>query len=211
MIRSRQEATIAYPFKKGIYLNITNRCPTACSFCIKRILKWRFERWNFRLNAGEPPVAKIVAEFATVARRKSSTLSEVVFCGYGESTYRLPEMLEICRAVRAFYPGARLRLNTVGLGNLIWGRDITPELKGALDAVAISLNTADPEKWLEIHSPLRRFRSRGFASVLGFIRGCVDAGLDTTVTAVKLPGADLPAVRRLALSLGAKFRPRPVL
>ncbi|MFA6002938.1 MAG: TatD family nuclease-associated radical SAM protein [Elusimicrobiota bacterium] len=211
MTLPRAAVTIAYPFKQGIYLNITNRCPTACSFCIKRILKWRFERWNFRLSAGEPSVPEIMAAFTAAASRKNSPLSEVVFCGYGESTYRLPEMLEICRAIRSLYPGTRLRLNTVGLGNLIWGRDITPELKGALDAVAVSLNTAEPRRWLEIHAPRRPFRTRGFESVLDFVRGCADAGLDTTVTAVKLPGSDLPAVRRLAVSLGAAFRPRPVL
>jgi len=43
------------------------------------------------------------------------------------------------------------------------------------------------------------------------VRGCAAAGLDTTVTAVKLPGVDLAAVRRLAASLGAGFRMRPAL
>jgi len=202
-------ATIAYPLKKGIYLNITNRCPTVCRFCIKRILKWRFERWNFRLAGGEPPAAAVLAAFAAVARRRN--FSEVVFCGYGESTYRLPDMLEISRTVRSRHPGTSLRLNTVGLGNLIWGRDIVPELKGALDAVAVSLNTADPEQWVRIHSPLPPFRVRGFESALEFIRGCAAAGLQTTVTAVRLPGVDLAAVRRRAAYLRASFRTRPAL
>jgi len=201
--------TIAYPLKRGIYLNITNRCPTACRFCIKRILNWRFERWNFRLAGGEPSVAEILDAVSVVAKRKA--FKEVVFCGYGESTFRLPEILEICRALRSRWPRATLRLNTVGLGNLIWKRDIAADLAGALDAVAVSLNTTDPAQWLEIHAPLRRFRADGFASALSFIRSCVGAGLRTTVTAVELPGVDLGAVRRLAASLGASFRPRPAL
>jgi len=130
--------TIAYPLKRGIYLNITNRCPTACRFCIKRILNWRFERWNFRLAGGEPSVAEILDAVSVVAKRKA--FKEVVFCGYGESTFRLPEILEICRALRSRWPRATLRLNTVGLGNLIWKRDIAADLAGALDAVAVSLH-----------------------------------------------------------------------
>ena len=201
--------TIAYPFKTGIYLNVTNRCPTACRFCIKRLLKWRFERWDFRLSGGEPTVPQILESCAAVAGRKE--FSEIVFCGYGESTYRLPDLPELCRGLRRQHPGASLRLNTVGLGSLIWGRDIAPELAGRLDAVAVSLNTADPEQWLAIHAPLKALRARGYESVLGFIRGCVAAGLQTSVTAVKLPGTELAAVRRLAVSLGASFRARPAL
>ncbi|HAM34367.1 MAG TPA: radical SAM protein [Elusimicrobia bacterium] len=209
MIARRDDAAIAYPFKNGIYLNITNRCPTACRFCIKRLLKWRFEQWNFRLAGAEPSVSQILAAICAVARRKR--FSEIVFCGYGESTYRLPEILEISREIRALRPRARLRLNTVGLGNLIWDRNIVPELRSALDAVAVSINTADPDQWVRIHAPLAHFRRKGFESAIEFVRHCVASGLDTTVTAVRLPGADVAAVRRLAASLGAKFRPRPAL
>ena len=199
---------IAYPFKKGLYLNITNRCPTACRFCIKRILKWRFEHWNFWLKQ-EPRVPEILAAIRAASRKR--TFHEIVFCGYGECTYRLPEMLEVCRALRKLYPGTRLRLNTVGLGNLIWGRNIVPDLKGTLDAMAVSLNTADPKEWVILHAPAKKFRKTGFSSVLTFIKGCVKAKLKTTVTAVELPGTDMAAVRRLATSLGASFRARPAL
>ena len=200
--------TVAYPFLKGLYLNVTNRCPTACRFCIKRVLKWRFERWDFRLKS-DPSVERILAAGAEAARGRR--FEEVVFCGYGESTYRLPDLPELCRGLRRQQPGALLRLNTVGLGSLIWGRDIAPELARLIDAVAVSLNTTDPEQWREIHAPLRPFRARGYEAVLDFVRSCVAAGLKTSVTAVQLPGTDLAAVRRLALSLGASFRRRPAL
>ena len=70
--------TIAYPFKTGIYLNVTNRCPTACRFCIKRILKWRFERWNFRLAQGEPSVEEILSA-ADAALQKKKALPHLSF------------------------------------------------------------------------------------------------------------------------------------
>ena len=209
MTAADKTPTVAYPFKTGLYLNVTNRCPTACRFCIKRILKWRFERWNFRLAGGEPSVAKILRACDAAVSRKPFT--EVVFCGYGESTYRLPELPELCAGLRRRYPKAALRLNTVGLGSLIWGRDITPELARSFDAVAVSLNTADPAQWKTLLAPLKPFRDKGFAAAQDFVRGCVSQGLKTTVTAVRLPGVDMPAVRRLAASLGAAFRPRPAL
>ena len=209
MTAPKPAPTIAYPFKTGIYLNITNRCPTACRFCIKRILKWRFERWNFRLAGGEPAVEQILAASAAVA--KGRTLSEIVFCGYGESTYRLPDLPGLCADLRRQHPGASLRLNTVGLGSLIWGRDITPELGRLIDAAAVSLNSADPEQWKDLLAPLRPFRGKGFTAAQDFVRGCVKAGIKTTVTAVALPGVDMAAVRALAAALGASFRPRPVL
>jgi TatD family-associated radical SAM protein len=199
---------IAYPFQKGLYLNITNRCPTACRFCLKRILKWRFERWDFRLQK-EPSVHKILMDIRAASRNK--TFPEIVFCGYGECTYRLPEMLEVCHALRKLYPKTRLRLNTVGLGNLIWGKDIVADLKGSLDAMAVSLNTTDPKEWILLHAPAKKFQKRGFVSVQEFIRSCVKAGLLTTVTAVELPGTDMAAVRRLAADLGASFRARPAI
>jgi TatD DNase family protein len=209
MPAQRTEATVAYPYKSGLYLNITNRCPTACRFCIKRLLKWRFERWNFRLSAGEPTVAQVLAACAELAPRR--TFREVVFCGYGECTYRLDDMPELCGALRQQFPTARLRLNTVGLGSLIWRRDITAELGRLIDAVCVSLNTADAAQWRSLLAPLPPFREKGFAAVQDFVRGCVAAGIKTTATAVQLPGIDLAAVRRLAADLGASFRPRPAL
>ena len=99
----------------------------------------------------------------------------------------------------------------MGLGSLIWGRDITPELARLIDAVAVSLNTADPEQWKSLLAPLKPFREKGFSAAQDFVRGCVAAGIKTTVTAVALPGVDMAAVRRLAAALGASFRPRPAL
>jgi TatD family-associated radical SAM protein len=105
----------------------------------------------------------------------------------------------------------RLRLNTIGLGDLICGRSIAPEIKECADAVSVSLNTADPEQWAALHVPRPEFRKQGFDAVLGFIASCAKAGIPTTVTAVAQPGVDIGSVRRLARALGARFRSRPWL
>src|SRR5579862_9440890 len=162
--------TIVYRYKDGVYVNLTNRCPTACRFCIKFTWKMRYRGFDLKLAGEEPSVARVLEALAGAWADKP--FAEVVFCGYGESTYRLADMLAVCDEVKRRYPGVRRRLNTIGLGNLINGRSISHELAQGLDAVSISLNTADPAQWLELMQPLREFKTGGFASVKDFIREC---------------------------------------
>lgn len=140
----------------------------------------------------------------------SGPKKEVVFCGYGEPTCRLGILTEVGHALKRRGHG-RLRLNTVGLGNLICGKDIAPSLAVWLDYISISLNTADPKQWKTLMRPAQIFSDRGFLSVLEFIDSCVACGLDTTVTAVDLKEVDVSKVKAIAVSLGAAFRLRPTI
>lgn len=203
------KADVAYRYRDGLYLNITNRCPTACRFCIKRDWDWGYRGWNLKLGRQEPTTEEVWREILRAAAGRPPR--ELVWCGYGECTYRLPVITELSERARRRFPEARLRLNTIGLGNLLCGRDIAPELKGRLDAVHVSLNTARPAQWLSLHVPRPAYRRRGFAEVLRFIHSCVAAGIKTTITAVDQPGVDIAAVRALARKIGAGFRVRPSL
>lgn len=200
---------MAYRFRDGVYLNLTNRCPTRCRFCVKRPWRFNFRGANLALGRGEPSEDEAWASFLEEAGR--GPFREMIFCGFGEPTYRLEAVLELSRKARERFPKARLRLNTVGLGNLINGRAITGELASRLDAVRVSLNTADPVQWRRLHDPLPRFSRQGFGSVLSFIAGCVAHRLDTTITAVEQPGVNLDAVLRLSRGLGARYLGRPPL
>jgi len=196
--------SLTYEYDGGLYVNLTSRCPTACAFCIKFSWDYKYRGHDLKLPA-DPSVAEILAS----APPDLSKYREVVFCGYGESTYRLKEMKELAAAFRA--RGARrLRLNTVGLGNLINGRNIAPELT-FLDAVSISLNTVDPVKYVEIMRPRPEFRERALDGVKEFIRECAKSVPDTTVSAVEMPGLDAAGVKAEAEKAGAKFRLRPFL
>lgn len=200
----KQKPALAYRYRDALYLNITHRCPTACEFCIKFTWDYQYRGYNLGLRE-EPPVEAILTEAGD-----PSKYSQVVFCGYGESTYRLDAMKEI--SVRLRELGAKkIRLNTIGLGNLIHGRNIAPDLAKIVDAVSISLNTPDPEEWVKIHRPLPQFREKGYEGVLDFIRECAKVIPDTFVTAVDLPELDRHRFERLVESLGAKVRIRPYL
>jgi len=195
---------LVYRYGESLYLSITNRCPTACVFCIKGPWKMGYRGYDLRLRE-EPSVAEILAALGDDAAGR-----EVVFCGYGECTYRLDAVRGVSTGLREREVEA-IRLNTIGLGNLINGRDITGELARCLDSVTVSLNTADARQWARIHRPLPEFHEEGHAAVVEFIRGCVKAGLRTIVTALETPALDMDAVRTLAGGLGAEFRSRPVL
>lgn len=203
------DPAFVYRYKDGLYLNLTNRCPTSCVFCIKRSWEMRYRSYDLDLGGREPPVEAVLE--AVRGARDEAPFREIVFCGYGEPTYRLEGLLRVCDAAVRELPGVTRRLNTVGLGNLICGRDIVPELKGRLDSVSVSLNTADPDQWAEIMRPRGEFLATGHSAVQEFIRACVKILPETVATAVSRPGVDLDACRRLAESLGAKWRVRPWL
>ncbi len=203
MKRSEKPA-LSYRYKEGLYLNITSHCPTACAFCIKFTWDY-FYRGNDLLLKKEPTVAEILSSVDDPSR-----YNEIIFCGYGESTYRLKEMEEIAKVLKS--RGAKkFRLNTIGLGNLIHGRNIVPDLAKFLEGVSISLNTIDPKKWVEIHRPLPQFKEKGFESVLEFIRLSAQLIPETFVTAVELPAGENKDFEQFVKKLGANVRFRPYL
>ena len=59
------------------------------------------------------------------------------FAGMGESTTRLDDMLEVARRLRE--KGAKLRLNTNGLGSMMNGRDVAPEIAALIPTISCFL------------------------------------------------------------------------
>jgi TatD family-associated radical SAM protein len=117
---------------------------------------------------------------------------------------RLEVMLEVARRVKE--RGGVTRVNTNGSGDLIAGEPIAPRLRGVIDTVSVSLNTADPEQYRRLCRP--EFGERMYPAMLQFIRSCRAEGLDVVVTALDYPEVDIAAVERLARELDVVFRPR---
>lgn len=191
------KGVIAYRISDNIYLNITNRCPNACPWCV-RFRSPYLRGYNLVIER-EPDFDEIVE-----AVGDPGACREVVFCGYGEPT----ERVEMVRRVGAHFRrlGVRVRLDTNGLGSVLAGRDITGELGRAVDAVSVSLNSADPDEYVRICRP--RFGRQAHEAVLDFIRRAKKVIGDVTVTAVDVPGADVESVRCLTEEMGVAFRLR---
>jgi len=201
---------ILYEKDRSLYLNLTNRCPVSCSFCVKVPWDYEFEGQDLRIKGPEPTAEELIVSLKGKID-VSDRWREVVFCGFGESTYRLTEMSTVGLYLKARHPELKQRLNTVGLGNLIWDRDITPDLALFLDEVAVSLNTADAAQWVKLMRPAPAYRETGFAASRQFAERCVAAGIRTRVTAVELPEVDLPPLQRYAKKIKATFVARPIL
>jgi len=199
-----------YEHQGNIYLNITNRCPTACSFCIKKEWGWQFHGHDLQLEKGEPAIGELL-DGLDERLAKPGLYREIVFCGLGEPTMRMDALNAVGLHLRLHGPGLPIRLNTVGLGSLFHGRDIVPELALFLDRVSVSLNTLDAAQWERLHRPSPAVRGRGFVAACAFIERCVRAGLATRVTAIEQPGVDLEAVRAYAARVGTEFLARPLL
>jgi TatD DNase family protein len=131
---------------------------------------------------------------------------EVVFCGFGEPLLRLDEVKAIAKELKA--KGAKVRVNTDGLANLVHGRNILPELAGLVDALSVSLNAPDAGTYARICP--NRYGAASFPALLDFLREAPRHVPSVVATAVALPDLDHDAVRRLAESIeGVAFRLRP--
>ncbi len=205
---------IVYRFQEGVYINLTNRCPNLCAFCIKTKWKMDFHGNNLNLSAGEPSAAEVIA--ALEKELAKAPFKEVVFCGYGEPTMRLDELLFVAQTLKGWqaqakYPPFLVRLNTNGLGNLINHRNIVPDLARVVDEVSVSLNAPDEESWRKLVRPEEEYQ-HGYESVVEFIRQCAQAGFKKVVAScVDKTVVDPKAVEKVALSCGAKFYLRSFL
>jgi TatD family-associated radical SAM protein len=131
---------------KNIYVNMTNRCPCNCVFCLRQTKKM-MEGNSLWLKEGEPSVDQVMDLFAPY---DLSVINELIFCGYGEPLERVADVCEVIDRLKLKYPNLKVRVNTNGLANLVHGRDITPELAGRFDTVSISLNAPDAEEFLAL-------------------------------------------------------------
>ncbi len=192
-----QTTRIAYQIRDSLYLNITNRCTNACTFCAK--FK-DFTVKGHRLKLDHEPSFKEVIQ----AIGDPSTFNEVVFCGYGEPLLRLDLLKQV--AAWLHERGVEVRINTDGQANLVHGRNVLPELAGLVDAVSVSLNAPDAQTYQQICRS--RFGLEGYQAIKEFLRDAPQHIPSVTATAVTLPGIDIAACRQVAAELGVEFRAR---
>ena len=195
---------ITYEVGSGLYINITNRCNNACVFCV-RDEESGGGYGDLWLRDGEPSVEEIEAD---IDKRDISKYSELVFCGYGEPTMRLDDMLEVAGCIREKYPEQKIRLNTNGLANLQYKEDVTPRFEGLFDVVSISLNTAHAEHYNSICRPV--FGADAYEGLLDFARKMTKHVPEVVLTVVDttIPPEEIEECRDIAEEIGAVLRVR---
>ena len=195
---------ILYEVHKGLYVNMTNKCPCNCTFCLRQT-RDEMEGSGSLWLEHEPSVDEVKAEFDKFDMDK---YEEVVFCGFGEPTERLYDLLEVAEFVKAKY-GKKTRINTNGLSDLIYGKDTAPLLEGKIDTVSISLNTPNKQRFYELTR--NRFGIDSFDAMLRFAENAkkyVNKVVLTTV-ATTLTEEEERECAAICDRLGVTYRIRP--
>jgi len=196
--------TFAYEVGEGLYVNLTNRCPCSCVFCIRNRGDSAYGSASLWLDR-EPTADEAVA----AAEEKLPGHRELVFCGFGEPTERLDVLLEVARRIRAAHPDLPIRVNTNGLSDLICGRPTAPLFEGLVDTLSVSLNAATPEEYLELCRP--KFGIGSHAAMLKFAAEAKRYVRDVVLSVVRTPALTPEkesACLRLAESVGVPLRVR---
>lgn len=195
--------SVVYDYFGGLYINLTNRCPCRCEFCIKNFTNSLGSADSLMLDH-EPTVDEVKEE---LTRWDPPRYDEVVFCGYGEPTERLDELIELAGYIHDEY-GLPTRLNTIGLADLIWGKETLPLLAPVIDSISISLNEADAEGFDCLCHP--RFGTASYEAVCRYIedaRRYIDNVAVSVVGGSITPQA-LEECRAKATDWGVEFKVR---
>ena len=187
--------TYAYILDGNLYINLTNKCSNGCDFCVRNERASYYGNYLWLRN-GDPSAEAVIAQVRGMG--DLSRFKEVVFCGFGEPTYKVKEMVELCDYFHE--KGLSTRLNTNGQGNLINKRDIVPELKGKIDFVNVSLNASCAEKYQPICRS--QYGENGFAALVEFAKICKRNGVNCRFSIVDCIGEEeVEACKRLAASV----------
>ena len=195
--------SILYRYGNTYYINMTNRCPCRCVFCVRNSTPRLGDADSLWLDH-EPTVDEIIEAIREV---DISSSREIVFCGYGEPTERFDDLKECARRIKEEF-GKPVRLDTNGLGNLINGRDIVPEMEGLIDSVSISLNAPNEEEYLEVTKS--RFGPGSYEAVLDFIKECRQRinGVTVSVVGGSISPESEEECSRMARQMNVAFRVR---
>ncbi len=195
--------TYVYKVDDNLYINLTNRCSNRCEFCVRYYDKPVYgDLW-----IGHEPTAQEVIDILDKCYNLAD-YREIVFCGFGEPTYRFDAIEKISEYIHS--KGARTRINTNGQANEILGEDITERIVKCIDTINVSLNATDAEKYDKIcHS---QYGLRAFDIMLDFAKKCVEHGGNVVLSIVDCVGEEeIAKARKIAEKIGAKLRVRELL
>ncbi len=195
-------ADIIYTYAGSAYLNITNKCPCSCIFCIRSNgdgLGSAETLWHKK----DPTIEEIKAEIDSF---DFSPYNEVVFCGYGEPMQALDNLIESARYLKEKH-GLKIRLNSNGLGDLINGKPTAHLLEGLVDSISISLNAPDSESYQRVTRS--KFGEESFGALLKFAEDCKKYIPSVKFTAVDvISEEEIEACKKIADKMGIPLRIR---
>ncbi len=189
---------LVYDIEDRRYINLNSTCTLKCQFCPKTQGHPIVHKYDLTLHE------KTDVEHYIAAIGDPTKYTEIVFCGFGEPTLRLKELLAIAHWIKDH--GGKVRVNTDGLANLVYKRNVLPELGECVDAISISMN-AQNEKVYNHHCQPAMIGS--YQAMLDFVEMAPKYIDDVTASAIEgLNGVDIDACEKLATERHVKFRKR---
>ena len=195
--------TISYEVGNNLYINLTNKCPCACTFCIRTHADGAYGSDPLWLEH-EPSFSEI---FDDLAKRNLTKYDENVICGYGEPTERIDDVVVVAKALRMIPDCPKLRINTNGLGDLVNGRSVAGELCAVMDTVSVSLNAGTKDEYMAVTRP--KF-DNAWEAMQKFTSDCVKTGQAEIIMSIVdvIPQEQIDASKKVCESLGATLRIR---
>lgn len=194
--------TILYPVGEHLYINLTNKCPCACTFCIRQNGDGAYGSDSLWLEH-DPDFGEIKEAFA---QWKLSDFTELVFCGFGEPTEALEMLLKTAAYAKTLAGCPPIRLNTNGLSDLIHGEKTAHLLQGLVDTVSISLNAGTEKEYMAVTRPKW---DNAYQAMQDFAADCKQYVPKVMFTVVDvIPQAEIEAAQNVADALGIPLRVR---
>lgn len=194
-------ADILYTYKDQVYANITNKCNCRCRFCIRSHEDGVGDA-DTLWHKTDPTLEQIKEAMDAF---DFTGYKELVFCGYGEPTCAIDNLVASAKYAKEKY-GLSIRVNTNGLANLYYGKDVIPFLAQAVGSVSISLNAPTSEQYNEVSRPQL---DNAFEGLLQFATECKGQIPSVKLTIVDvLPKEEIEACKKLAASLDIPLRIR---
>lgn len=198
-----KDMTIAYVVENSLYINLTNRCSNRCDFCIRNNGDGAYGSDSLWLEH-EPSENEVME---ALEKRNIESYDEIVFCGYGEPTERLELLISVSKKLKSKH-NCKIRVNTNGQSDLLYGKDTAPMFNGAVDTVSISLNAPNSDDYQRVcHS---KFGVAAYGALLTFaanVKNYVPNVLLTVVDSA-LTESEIDECKRIAAHAGVTLRVR---
>ena len=194
-------------YKGNLYVNLTNRCDCDCVFCLRNKKdETSMSEENSLWLDSEPSVNEFKDELKKIPWQN---VTEVVFCGFGEPTQRLDDLIELLRFSKSINPKIPTRLNTNGLCELAHGKEIANKFANILDTVSISLNASNAKRYFYLTRA--QYGLQSYEAMLTFAEHCKKFVPNVVLTIVDNVNSqkEIEECQKICDEHGLKLRVRP--
>lgn len=204
-------------YKRGeeeLSLNITNKCPNSCLFCIRNTdAGWGVSNLYLDKDPSFSEIIKIFDKESSRSLRRGVKVKKIKICGYGEPLVRYDILLPLIKHLNRTYPNAKIQIATTGWPFFKFGSGKKTDLKklkesGASD-IFLSLNALDKFSYEKIVKPgINNVNHNAFDDAIRFGELARSVGLNVTLGFIRLGDVTKMKARAFADSYNMKFKLR---